>query len=1227
MKKRFLSIALVLCMLLSIVPLTPVVATAETVTPTTVAKDITLGTSAIQEPAEVVNGSNTHYTPNSYIYFGKNGATDIKWRVLDADKANDGKTDGMFLLSEYVLATDIRFNANSSKGNQYQGSDAQTWCKNFAENFSPAEQKAMFGVTKPDDEKDLYSIEWGASSLTTEDKLFFLSAEELANYVGNYNKAPGLAATTDASKASARWWLRSPYAYYTMNAGVVYHDGVVYGDSYVDGRYGARPALNLNPASVLFTSAAYGGKSSNAAVGVVTENKNYDDIKNNDGYKLTLLDESRSGFSAYLKSLSGNTATVSYSGAKTETSEYISVIIKNGNDVKYYGRVCEATSASGDVDITLPNGYNPADGDVLCVFNEQYNGDYKTDYASDLVVLPDYRWYTSDTTKTEFTISTVSEMVGFANLVNGTNLPDGVSKHDHFSGKTVKLANNIDLSCIANWMPIGKDDARAYEGIFDGNNKTVSNLTVNIEAFTQQYAGLFGSAGYATIQNLTVSGSVGGTAGQGYFGGIVGEMLGGSIKNCFFSGNVNSKGTSNYVGGIVGNIHRGSITNCSVSGNVTDTAIGSLQCNYVGGIAGIATTSTISKCTNNGSVTANVQADHVGGIVGMITGLVTISACYNTGIVSTIGTDAKVGGIVGWIKAYDNNSPAISACYNTGIVFATETDAKVGGAIGYIEIFASNASVTIEGLYYLDSVATIGVGKIDNQYDGTVTDNSAGKSSFAFGSGEVAWLLQNAAADADGQVWGQTLTGSDKDNYPVFANENGSNKVYKVTFKVDGKADQIEYVNGGTVSVSNPIAPNGYAFGGWYTAQTGGTEVTTITEDITLYARFTPDIYTVTYNAGVNGTGTVAADSKTHGVDFTLSSNTFTRTGYTQTGWATSDGGDKVYDLGGKYTTDADITLYPVWKANQYTITVKPTNGNKDITIKQDYGTTVTAPTLTRDGYEFDGWDKTFPTTMPAEDMTITAKWKDVTAPTGEIKLGKNSWKTFLNNITFGLFFKDTQEVTITATDNSGEAVKIEYLLSDKELTAEELATATFTAYNDKFTVEPNNEYVIYAKLSDKTGNITYINSNGIVLDNIVPVISGITNGETYCEAQTVTVSDKYEVTVTVNGTPITLDANGQFTLSPAIGTQTVVATDKAGNVSVEMVVTVNDGHTYEWQNENGQYWQECQFCGDETAKKDIPAITINGADKVCVTQGYRFTVAVPDRMRPLSYRLQGKLL
>ena len=313
----------------------------------------------------------------------------------------------------------------------------------------------------------------------------------------------------------------------------------------------------------------------------------------------------------------------------------------------------------------------------------------------------------------------------------------------------------------------------------------------------------------------------------------------------------------------------------------------------------------------------------------------------------------------------------------------------------------------------------------------------------------------------------------------------------------------------------------------------------------------------------------------------TLPGALFTRTGYTQTGWRNADG-TKTYPLGGTYTENAGITLYPVWTPNRYTITFDTAGGSDIASITQDYGTAITAPEApTREGYTFIGWDKGIPKTMPAEDMTVTAQWKDSEKPTGEIKISGNSWKAFLNNITFGLFFKDTQTVTITAADNSGETVTVEYLLSDKELTKAELDGMTFTAYTAPFGIDPDNEYIIYVRLTDKAGNTDYICSDGIVLDGTSPVITGIENGKTYCEAQTVTIDEKYMDTVTVNGTAVTLDESGSFTLAPVEGGQRIIVTDKAGNIA-EMTVTVNDGHTYgEWvSNGDGTHTRQCTVDG-----------------------------------------------
>ena len=429
---------------------------------------------------------------------------------------------------------------------------------------------------------------------------------------------------------------------------------------------------------------------------------------------------------------------------------------------------------------------------------------------------------------------------------------------------------------------------------------------------------------------------------------------------------------------------------------------------------------------------------------------------------------------------------------------------------------------------------------------------------------------------------------------------------YTVTVKPEnGEADITITQDYGT-AIAAPADPTreGYTFTGW----DRDIPATMPAENMTVTAKWKVNQYTITFDT--NGGSEITPITQDYGTAITAPANP-TREGYTFIGW------DKAIPT----TMPAEnMTITAKWKVNQYTITFD-TNGGSEITpITQDYGTAITAPANpTREGYTFIGWDKAIPATMPAENMIITAKWRDIAVPTGEIKIAENGWKSFLNTITFGLFFKDMQMVTVTAADNSGEAVKIEYLLSDKALTESKLAGMTFTTYSAPFSINPDNEYVIYVKLTDTSGNVAYINTNGIVLDATVPVISGIEAGKTYCAAQTVTVTEKYISTVKVNGTEVSLDENSQFALSPASGKQTIVVTDKAGN-ETRVTVTVNDGHTYEWQSENGQYWQKCKFCNHETAKKDIPTINISGADKVCRTQDYKFSFTLPEGATGAAY-------
>lgn len=353
--------------------------------------------------------------------------------------------------------------------------------------------------------------------------------------------------------------------------------------------------------------------------------------------------------------------------------------------------------------------------------------------------------------------------------------------------------------------------------------------------------------------------------------------------------------------------------------------------------------------------------------------------------------------------------------------------------------------------------------------------------------------------------------------------------------------------------------------------------------DVTaLTVQWTAPTYAVTLNTNGGTINNGNVTGYTYGVGATLpTADDMTYTGYMFKGWYDNENltGSPVTAIGGTETGNKEY--WAKWEINQYTITFDANGGSEIAPITQDYGTKITTPAdPTRKGYTFKGWDKEIPETMPAENITITARWRDTERPTGEIIIGTNKWNKFLNELTFGIFFKDTQEVTINAVDNSG-TVFVSYLVTDKDLSEAELDSLVFHAYEEPFCIDPNGEYIVYVMLVDENINITYLRSDRLTLDNIHPVIGGIENGKTYCEAQTVTVDEKYVDTVTVNGKAATLDANGGFVLPPTNGEQKIVVTDKAGN-NAEMTVTVNNGHTFgEWVSDNdGTHTRKCTVDG-----------------------------------------------
>ena len=436
-----------------------------------------------------------------------------------------------------------------------------------------------------------------------------------------------------------------------------------------------------------------------------------------------------------------------------------------------------------------------------------------------------------------------------------------------------------------------------------------------------------------------------------------------------------------------------------------------------------------------------------------------------------------------------------------------------------------------------------------------------------------------------------------------------------VTYK-DGDSEYAKQVLPSGTLATRPDAPAatpGYTFGGWNKADGTAWDYASdkVTDNITLYAKWAANTYTITFDTA--GGSEIAPITQDYGTAITVPADP-TREGYTFIGW------DKAIPT----TVPAEnMTVTAQWEINQYTITFDTAGGSEIAPITQDYGTAITAPAdPTREGYTFIGWDKAIPTTMPAENITLKARWKDIEKPTGEIVMGINKWREFLNTLTFGLFFKDTQTVTINAADNSG-TVFVSYLVTDRDLSEEELKSLVFSGYEEPFHIDPNGEYIVYAMLVDASLNITYLRSDRVTLDNVRPVITGIEDGKTYCDAQTVTVDEKYVDTVTVNGMEVELDENGSFVLSPADGGQRIVVTDKAGNTA-EMTVTINDGHTFgEWaSNGDGTHTRKCTAdgcTGSET--KDCSGGTATCTQKaVCEVCGKAYGEPDPNNHTDLKH-------
>ena len=1219
-------------------------------------KTIQLGTDALSKNV------NTATAPT--VYFGQDHENNPgAWRVIDYDGNSAAGTAGNMTL----LAANNMGLSKFGASNAYADSALKEAIDALADKLTAKETDAVEKRTLASGNYDEENTDGVAGPAVSNAVFWPLSSKE-ANAVNNDLRVvdpehPGW--------ASSYWWLRSPDEDYSTAFVAGRGEVRYYGGYSTSKEFGVRPAFDLNLDSVLFASAAVGGKPDG---GLQPVSPNY----TGNEWKLTLYDSKRNDFSRTTWEVSastkGGTVEISYTDAKTGANEYISALIFDDvGNVIYYGRSnASLTEKDGTAQLTIPAGF--AEGTyTLKVFNEQYNGDRKTDLASGFA---DVTLTVEKRVDEQFTLApggryyfdlSAMDIPGTVN----SNLPDSTLHYVPFT-----YAGTVDAYSMENETDTAKQpyehslfiadynvkcslqrETLAEMNLIYGQTYTASNVNYTLRAPSvgDHHRNEGEGSGLAPIDNEwdTIYQKSADYIKNWYKMRSFGQDIGtGNVEGMYLSRGGHFAAQATFWARPT--LPERDIGFRPVLELPTDLAADSLkivelltgefmpgeQQNWINIIVkngksfkapaaeGLPRPDSISADAQLWWVDENSNfykpGDTVPADVSALTalwggfGLFLDRGDGEVEVTPDNYTDIFGDGTASFVLPKGKNFSTLSDSVNlTGKdileIYSTGRLERYGCVFPNLKLKNADLTsvrlsekyigksnplfITADGKNTIESLN--GISKSMNTLsilgNGSLTLNGAltlsqytqyGGGSVTMTDGLTAYYLtvDSGSLTVTGDPQAITLRDQDigylemGDGVRLFTGSSAQDAAEAVIPQLSAEmqelyqrylADDNTLTNEEFAALNNALIERVNAISRQIPGKT--------------YVRIT-NAWDVTYQPGENGSGNAVTDIKFYNDALTLQGALFTRTGHTQVGWATVDGGEKVYGLDDVYTKNEALTLYPVWNTNKYTITFDTAGGSEIAPITQDYGTPITAPAdPTREGYTFTGWDTEIPATMPAENITLKAKWKDIEKPTGEIIIGTNKWHSFLNKLTLGLFFKETQEVTINASDNSG-TVFVSYLVTNRDLSEEELGSLVYNAYDEPFLIEPNGEYIVYAMLVDESLNITYLRSDRITLDNIRPVISGIENGKTYCEAQTVTIDEKYIDTVTVNGTKVTLDENGGFTLSPADGEQKIFVTDKAGNTA-EMTVTVNGGHTF----------GECTSNGDGTHSRECTVDGCNG--------------------------------
>ena len=922
MKKRILCILLTLCMVLCLVPITIFAAGG--------AKAILPGTSA--QSILKIDQSRLSFAGHEWWVIGKKTDKSNNAPIITLLAVNNDFGDVPFRTGSAVpfenarrYSEDNGYYANNPsdmsqwrKPNEYAGSTLQQKMVSLAEAIPEKEQ----AVIRP---KDI--TEGITGQEVKAQKLWAFSQEDSIYLYRN------------SCKYAAKWWTRSSNEVYGYGSWTIHPDGRSGSALNVDYDAAVRPAMELDLSSVLFISAAEHGK----VADLTTPIAEYA----GDEWKLTLHDSDRDDFTAKTVLVNGSVLEVEYKNAKVGDNEYISAVIKDADgSISRYTRVVQldgttnGTRGRAAIDLT---GIDMT-GKTLCVFNEQFNGDHKTDYAGALREVK-----LTDEIDEQFTLTPGGT---YYFDLSGASIPGTAN-----SGNSNGAASLPDTSL--HYVPF------TYAGTIEAYKLTSAMATTEEYAQQNKYSHSLFVADYAVTHkvnwnNLDTASLI---FGKNYASGGVDYTLRAPSCGSGFTGSDDSeRGTpqSNEWDAVLDK-NSGYVKNWNdIYSWGQDTSSYESSFRAVRGYNS-ARNGDIDNATGSGPnlgfrpVLEVLNPDELGS-----DGLKAVTLDLGGG---------KLGG----------SSDAIHIIVKTGSEFtAPASDGMTRpdeNTDSYFMWLGSNGKLYAPGDSVPADVTELTVQWTAPTYAVTLntnggTINSGNVTGYTYGVGATLPTdVTRTGYTFKGWYDNESLTGN-----PVTAiggAETGNKEYwakweinqYTITVKPEnGKADITITQDYGT-PITAPADPTreGYTFIGWDKA----IPTTMPAENTIITAKWAVNQYTITFDTA--GGSAVASITQDYGTAITAPADP-TREGYTFIGW------DR--EIPANMPAE-NVTLTAQWEINRYTVTFDTNGGSEIAPITQDYGTAITAPAdPTREGYTFIGWDREIPATMPAENVTVTAQWQ-----------------------------------------------------------------------------------------------------------------------------------------------------------------------------------------------------------------------------------------------------------